>query len=59
MCPECEKETRQEWDDGHPATSTTPAEYPGYECGWCGHVYTEDREAAYADYKYDEMRAYE
>ena len=57
-CPECEKQSRQEWSCGYPQTHDTPAEPAGWECGWCGHVYAEDT-GAYVDYKYEESRAYE
>lgn len=41
-CPDCHKETRQQWHGGYPATQDTPGEPAGYECGWCGCEYPED-----------------
>ena len=57
-CPQCNKHSRQEWSNGYPATLETPEEYAGYECGWCGHTYSnkQEHDATYGDWLYDQQK---
>ena len=54
-CPECGKESKQQWESGYSGTHDTPAEPAGWRCLHCEAVYS-DSDDGYGDWKYEDWK---